>query len=72
MQVSTPPLPDNDDVYLKTDELLKVLGLKSDRTLRYWDANGTGPKRTRVNRGIRYRVGDVRTWLEGADNTGAA
>jgi excisionase family DNA binding protein len=32
-------------------------------TLRYWRHLGTGPHSFRVGRGVRYRRGDVRAWI---------
>jgi predicted DNA-binding transcriptional regulator AlpA len=45
-------------------ETAEVLGLRSDRTLRTWARQGTGPRRLRVGgRFVRYRAADIVEWL---------
>jgi predicted DNA-binding transcriptional regulator AlpA len=32
------------------------------RTIYYWNATGTGPRRMKIGRTVRYRVADVEAW----------
>lgn len=57
-------LGDDPDRLFTPDELRKLLGGISDRTLRGWAAAGSGPKRLRLGKHLRYRAGDVRSWLD--------
>jgi excisionase family DNA binding protein len=54
----------NPDRLLTVDELAEVTGVPV-QTIYKWPAKGTGPRRMRVGRHIRYRASDVKTWLDG-------
>lgn len=41
-------------------------------TVYRWNTNGTGPRRYRVGKHVRYRLSDVDTWLEGKVDGGDA
>lgn len=60
-----PALGTDPDRLLTPIELGELLGGITDRTLRNWAADGTGPRRLRIGgKHIRYRVADVRNWLD--------
>jgi excisionase family DNA binding protein len=48
---------------LSVDELAEKLGL-SKETVYGFNKKGTGPKRIRIGRYVRYRPADVESWLE--------
>jgi predicted DNA-binding transcriptional regulator AlpA len=56
-RIVTPPAES-----LMTVEDLAAWAQVSVRTVREWAAEGTGPRRIRLGRGVRYRVGDVLAW----------
>ena len=45
------------------NEIAKCLGVTPD-TLGVYRTKGVGPKYIKIGRVIRYRVGDVRDWLD--------
>jgi excisionase family DNA binding protein len=51
------------DVLLSREEVARYLRV-SFPTLELWARNGEGPKFVRVGRGIRYRLSDVRAFVE--------
>jgi excisionase family DNA binding protein len=58
---------------LSTQELAEVLGVSVD-TIYDWNSKGSGPRRFRVGRHVRFRLTDVDEWLErhAADGGGGA
>jgi excisionase family DNA binding protein len=56
-------LPDDPDELLTSDELAKYLSIPVS-TIRQWPSRDKGPRRMKVGRHVRYRVGDIREWLE--------
>jgi excisionase family DNA binding protein len=57
------------DVLLSREEVAAYLRV-SLPTLELWARNGEGPKMVRVGRGCRYRLSDVRAFVEGAPTDG--
>lgn len=53
----------NPDRLLTMNELAEVTGV-STNTVRDWNLKGTGPRRLRVGKYVRYRAADVKTWLD--------
>ena len=51
------------DRLMDCNELAKYLGVTPD-TLGGYRTKGIGPKYIKIGRVIRYRVGDVRDWLD--------
>lgn len=51
------------DELLTVDELAAQLKVPV-RTIRQWSVVGTGPKRMKVGRYVRYRRSDVSAWLQ--------
>ena len=51
------------DLLLSTKELAIFLKI-SPRSVEGWRLHGGGPCYSKVGRLVRYRIGDVRTWLE--------
>jgi excisionase family DNA binding protein len=58
-----------DDVLLTEAEVADLLRV-SQRTVRRWRNEGTGPPALRVGRRIRYRRSAVEAWLDRRDETG--
>jgi excisionase family DNA binding protein len=52
-----------DDHLISAGELANWLGIPVP-TIYRWRVHGQGPKAARVGRHLRYRVGDVKAWLE--------
>lgn len=52
-----------DDVLITTDKASAWTG-HALRTYEKWRAEGRGPRFLRCEGSIRYRVGDIRAWLE--------
>ena len=52
---------------LSTDEVARLLVVPV-ATLYTWRYKGTGPKAFRVGKHLRYRLGDVLSWLEEQQN----
>lgn len=48
---------------LTAQELAEQLGVPL-ATLYQWNTKGTGPKRIRMGRHVRYRLSDVDAWLD--------
>lgn len=48
---------------LSHKELAKYCNVP-ERTVYQWNTKGTGPKRFRIGRHVRYRLADVEAWLE--------
>lgn len=48
---------------LTTAQLADLLGIQP-QTLRKWAMEGRGPRRVKVGRLTRYRLGDVSAWLD--------
>lgn len=48
---------------LLTNKELAAIMRVPEKTCRVWASNGTGPRRIRVGRYVRYRAGDVTAWL---------
>jgi excisionase family DNA binding protein len=66
VSTSGPPLfagQDDRDVLLSREEVAAYLKC-SLPTLELWARNGEGPRVVRVGRGVRYRLSDVRTFIE--------
>ena len=55
----------DDDVLLDTLALCQWLGVARNTPF-VWHTRGVGPKRVKIGRSVKFRVGDVRRWL--ADN----
>ena len=55
-----------DDVLLTEAEVAEMLRV-SQRTVRRWRNEGTGPPALRIGRRIRYRRSAVETWLDRRD-----
>jgi predicted DNA-binding transcriptional regulator AlpA len=53
----------NPDRLLSVEELAGVTGVPLS-SIRKWAAKGTGPRRLRIGKYIRYRASDVRVWLD--------
>lgn len=47
----------------KIEEVADYLAVPVN-TLRYWRCRGEGPKCSRLGKHLRYRVEDVRAWVE--------
>lgn len=47
--------------HLSREDLAERQGV-SPRTVEEWDRRGTGPKRMKVGRHVRYRLADVLAW----------
>jgi excisionase family DNA binding protein len=64
---SPPPFPGQDDrdVLLSREETAAYLRV-SLPTLELWARNGEGPPARRVGRSVRYRLADLRSFVEGA------
>ena len=58
-----------DDVLLTEVEVADLLRV-SQRTVRRWRNEGTGPPALRVGRRIRYRRSAVEAWLDRRDHAG--
>lgn len=58
-----------DDVLLTEAEVADLLRV-SQRTVRRWRNEGTGPPALRVGRRIRYRRSAVEAWLDRRDQAG--
>jgi excisionase family DNA binding protein len=66
------PGQDDRDVLLSREEVAAYLRC-SLPTLELWQRNGGGPRVVRVGRGVRYRLSDVRAFIEaGADSAKSA
>ena len=52
------------DRLVTTDEAAESLTV-SPRTMEKWRVTGNGPPFVRLPRGVRYRVSDLREWVEG-------
>ena len=62
-------MPEHTD-FLTRDELAALAGVHR-RTLEYWAARGLGPRPIRHGpKLIRYRRGEVQTWLSEGDSPG--
>jgi predicted DNA-binding transcriptional regulator AlpA len=61
VRMSTPISPD--DPLLSSDDLADVLG-ESRRFVWELNARGTGPKRYKIGRSVKYRRSEVDAWLE--------
>jgi excisionase family DNA binding protein len=57
------PGQDERDVLLSREEACAYLRV-STPTLELWHRNGEGPKVVRVGRGVRYRLADLRAFVE--------
>lgn len=53
----------NDFQFVDTTRAAEILGV-SRPTLERWRARGTGPRYVKHGRWIRYRVGDLRVFVE--------
>lgn len=53
----------NPDRLLTVEQLAEVAGVPP-QTVYKWVAKGVGPRRLRVGKYNRYRVSDVREWLD--------
>lgn len=53
----------NPDRLLTAEELAEATSVPLS-SIRKWAAKGTGPRRLRVGKYVRYRAGDVRVWLD--------
>jgi excisionase family DNA binding protein len=62
------PGQDDRDVLLSREEVAAYLRC-SLPTLELWARNGDGPKVVRVGRAIRYRLSDVRSFVEAGANS---
>jgi excisionase family DNA binding protein len=58
------PGQDDRDVLLSREEACAYLRV-STPTLELWARNGEGPKVTRLGRNVRYRLSDLRAFVEG-------
>ena len=57
-------MTDTPGSYMTRNELAVELRVKA-QTLAAWACRGEGPTYVRVGRAVRYRRGDVETWLAG-------
>jgi predicted DNA-binding transcriptional regulator AlpA len=57
------PGQDERDVLLNREETAVYLRV-SIPTLELWSRNGEGPKVTRIKRSVRYRLSDLRAYVE--------
>lgn len=53
----------NPDRLLTVGQLAEVTGVPT-QTVYKWSAAGTGPRRLRLGKHLRYRASDVRAWLD--------
>lgn len=53
----------NDDRLLSRSEVHSIFGL-TQRFLEVSAVRGDGPPMVKIGRSVRYRVGDLRTWIE--------
>ena len=53
----------SDDVMLASHEVAELLSI-SVWTVKSWRHEGKGPRATKLGRSVRFRVGDVRAWLD--------
>lgn len=53
----------NPERLLTVEQLAAVVGVPA-QTVYKWSAAGTGPRRLRVGKYIRFRASDVREWLD--------
>lgn len=56
-------VPGDPDRLLSVEELAAVVGIPV-RSVRQWAVKGTGPRRLRVGKYVRYKASDVRAWLD--------
>jgi excisionase family DNA binding protein len=59
---------------MTTNEVADLLH-RSEETLRYWRARGTGPRSFKAGRGVLYKREDVESWINTQyerDNAGGA
>jgi excisionase family DNA binding protein len=61
------PGQDDRDVLLNSEETAAYLRC-SLPTLELWRRNGEGPRAIRVGRSVRYRLSDIREFVEGASS----
>jgi hypothetical protein len=60
----------NDDDYLNTQGAADWLKMKPD-TLRAWRSRGQGPPFVKIEGLVRYRVADVKAWIDEQNPQGA-
>lgn len=51
------------DELLRLDQVAAETGIPAN-TLRYWRANGTGPRSAKIGRRVVYRRADLQAWLD--------
>lgn len=61
--MSSNDLLSNPNRLLTAEELAEVTGVPI-KSVRQWASKGTGPRRLRVGKYVRYRASDVRIWLD--------
>ena len=54
--------PDRTDHVVTTETAAHLLGMSAIALAR-WRVTGTGPKFLKLGRSVRYRVGDLKTWM---------
>jgi hypothetical protein len=64
------PGQDDRDILLSREETAGYLKV-STQTLELWQRNGEGPRVVRVGRGVRYRLADLRAFVEAGTREGA-
>ncbi|MBL8926337.1 MAG: helix-turn-helix domain-containing protein [Pseudonocardia sp.] len=65
METIAPIAPGEDqDRLLTQSELCALLGGIPARSVRKWTAEGTGPRAIRLGKYVRYRLSDVRAWID--------
>lgn len=57
------PASQTDDNLLTSKQLAKLLGVKT-QTVSVWRTKGIGPAYVKAIDSVRYRYGDVKTWLK--------